>query len=192
MPRIAPVDAGAATGDARRALDALPAKINVFRTIAHAEASLLPLLQYANAVLFKQSLGARERELVTLATVQEEGGAYEWSLHLDIAQTEGVSAGQIAAIERGDLEGPEFDAADRALLQFTASVVRDVRVEQAVFDAVCAHLSEREIVETILVIGFYLTLARVTEVLEVDLEASAPDLAEAATFEARLLETGSI
>ena len=42
-----------------------------------------------------------------------------------------------------------------------------------VFAAMRQHFSEQEIVESILAIGFYMTMARLTEATEVDLDPAA-------------------
>ncbi|MEH2540381.1 hypothetical protein V1278_006601 [Bradyrhizobium sp. AZCC 1577] len=59
------------------------------------------------------------------------------------------------------------------LLAFGREVIEDVRVAEPVFAAMRRHLSEQEIVESILAIGFYMTMARLTEATEVDLDPAA-------------------
>ena len=49
----------------------------------------------------------------------------------------------------------------------------NVRVAAPVFATMRAHFSEQEIVESILAIGFYMTMARLTEAPEVDLDPAA-------------------
>jgi alkylhydroperoxidase family enzyme len=175
----------------RTALEALPVKLNIFRTIAHAQTCILPMLQLANAILFQQALGARERELVTLLIASQEQGAYEWRLHLDIAGGVGVQKAQIAAIERNDIASPEFSEREQALLAFASQVSQNVRVEQKLFDAMHAHFSDREIVETIIVIGFYHTMTRITEAIEVEIDDARVDLNTASTFGSKISAAGA-
>jgi len=48
-----------------------------------------------------------------------------------------------------------------------------LRVAEPVFAAMRKHFSEQEVVESILAIGFYMTMARLTEATEVDLDPAA-------------------
>jgi hypothetical protein len=60
-----------------------------------------------------------------------------------------------------------------SLATFGREVIENVRVAQPVFAAMRNHFSEQEIVESILAIGFYMTMARLTEATEVDLDPAA-------------------
>jgi alkylhydroperoxidase family enzyme len=59
------------------------------------------------------------------------------------------------------------------VLRFTAEVVVDVKASDAVFAEMRSHFSPQEIVELILAIGFYMTVARLLETTEVDLDPPA-------------------
>ena len=66
-----------------------------------------------------------------------------------------------------------FNAAEQALLAFGREVIDNVRVPEPVFSAIRKYFSEQEIVESILAIGFYMTMARLTEATDVDLDPAA-------------------
>jgi hypothetical protein len=85
----------------------------------------------------------------------------------------GVTQRQIDCIEQGRYEDAAFNPAEKALLAFGREVIENVRVSEPVFAAMRKHFSEQEIVESILAIGFYMTMARLTEVTEVDLDPAA-------------------
>ncbi|MCF8470152.1 MAG: carboxymuconolactone decarboxylase family protein [Parvibaculum sp.] len=173
MARLTLVDPETTSGDVRAAFDLLPVKLNIFRMMAHAETCMAPLMRLGGSILALQQLGARERELVVLQAAALEGGAYEWRQHVPIAKSTGVTDEQIAALEAGTFDSHVFNEAEQALLAFSRQVVEDVRVEAQVFAAMRAHFSEREIVETILAIGFYMMMARLTEATETDLDPAA-------------------
>jgi alkylhydroperoxidase family enzyme len=170
MSRLPLIDPGDTTGDLRAAFDRMPVTLNIFRMMAHAETCLLPVMRLGNAILHRQALGERQRELLILQVARIEGGAYEWRQHVPIALGVGVSETQIAAIEHARYDDPGFGEAERALLAFSQSVIEQVRVDAAVFAAAKRHFSDREIVEAILTIGFYMMLARLTEATETDLD----------------------
>lgn len=58
-------------------------------------------------------------------------------------------------------------------LAFGHEVIENVRVPDMVFAAVRAQFSEQEIVESIMTIGFYMMMARLTEATETDLDPAA-------------------
>ena len=92
---------------------------------------------------------------------------------VSIALGVGVTQRQIDCIEQGSYEDAAFNAAEQALLAFGREVIENVRVAAPVFATMRAHFSEQEIVESILAIGFYMTMARLTEATEVDLDPAA-------------------
>ena len=173
MARLPLIEPEQATGEAKLALEAVPAKLNIFKMMAHAETTIAPQLRLGAAILTQQKLGHLERELLILLVAKLEGGEYEWRQHVPIAKGVGATEAQIAALEALDLASEAFSGAERALLAFGRRSVEAVRVEQEVFDEVRAHFSDQEIVEAILAIGFYMTMARLTEATETDLDAAA-------------------
>lgn len=161
-----------ATGEeAIKALSSANGHMNVFRALAHAETTILPVMRLGGAILSKQALLHAHREMLILLAMQIEGGEYEWLQHVGIALGVGVSQAQIDAIAQHDLMHASFNEAERALLAFGAAVVESVRVTDEVFAAARAFFSERELVESIMAIGFYMTLARLTEAGCVPLDA---------------------
>lgn len=168
MARVSYPDIEKASPEVREMLARLPAPANIFNMMAHAETCLKPVMKLGGTLLGKLKLDPRLRELCLLHAVRLEGGEYEWLQHVPIARDLGVTADQIAAIETGDDRAPCFAERDAAALAFTREVVVDARASEAALTRLRGHLSEREIVELILMAGFYITLARLTETLGVE------------------------
>ncbi|MCW5892262.1 MAG: carboxymuconolactone decarboxylase family protein [bacterium] len=173
MARLPYVDPETAPPAVREVFDRLPIHLNVFRMMAHAETSFRPMLQLGTSILGKQQLSPILRELVILRVGRLSGAEYEWTQHVPIAKAVGANDAQVAALERDDLADPAFDAVERAVLAFTTEVVRDVRASDATLAAVRAHFSDREVVELLLTIGYYMMIARLLESTGVDLDAPA-------------------
>ncbi len=173
MARLPYVDPATAPEAVRTVLERLPVNLNIFRMMAHAETNLRPLLRLGTSVLTEQQLNATLRELAILRVAQLSPARYEWVQHVPIAKATGATDAQIAALENGELRAACFNADQQLVLQFTTEVVRDVRASDATFAAVAARFSPREIVELILAIGFYMTMARLMETTGIDLEAAA-------------------
>ena len=173
MARLPLIDPATASGEVGAAFAAVPVKLNLFRMMAHAESCMVSQMRLGGDILARQALGHQPRELLILLVAALEGGAYEWRQHAPIALGLGVTQAQVDAIERRDLCAPVFSASDRALLAFAAQVIESVRVDDAVFAETKRHFSDREIVEAILAIGYYMTMTRLTEATQTDLDPSA-------------------
>ena len=63
-----------------------------------------------------------------------------------------------------------FDASQRAVLDYTESMTRDVHVPDAIFAAVSKHFDARQIVELTATIAGYNLVSRFLEALKVDHE----------------------
>ena len=171
MPLIPYADTAALPEKAKEAFDRLPRKLNIFRMWANAPEMFVSGLRFGGNILARQKLGGDLRELVILLVAKMEGGEYEWVQHVPIAEHAGCRAEQIAALDEGRIEGPEFNAKETALLKLSQEVIRDVRGSEASVAEAKKHFSPQEIVEIILTCGFYMTMARLTETTRVDIDA---------------------
>ena len=76
--------------------------INIFRTLAHAPKALTRFQQWGAYVLSRRnSLPAREREIVILRTGFLCKSGYEFTQHTAIGMREGLTDEEIAAIKKG-------------------------------------------------------------------------------------------
>jgi alkylhydroperoxidase family enzyme len=173
MARLPYVDPQNAPEKVRAVLAALPVRLNVFRMLAHAETNFRPMLRLGTSILSEQKLSAKLRELAILRVAQLSAARYEWVQHVPIALATGATEAQIGALERDALQESCFDAEERAVLRFTDELVRSVRVGDGTFSALAECLAPREIVELILAVGFYMTMARLMEATAIDLDPPA-------------------
>jgi alkylhydroperoxidase family enzyme len=170
MPRIPYPDLAKAAPEVREMLGRLPAQANIFNMMAHAETCVKPVMKLGGTLLGKLQLDPTLRELCLLHAVKLVGGEYEWVQHVPIALDLGCSQAQVDALTKGDDGAASFDAREKAALRFTREVVVNVRASDAALAEVRKHVSEREIVELILMAGFYTMLARLTETLGVEVD----------------------
>jgi alkylhydroperoxidase family enzyme len=175
MARLPYVDPETAPEAVRSLLAALPASLNVFRMMAHAETCFEPLVRLGAAILGAQRLSAKLRELAILRVAALSPAPYEWTQHVSIAAMVGATGAQIEALERGDCAAACFDDLERAVLRFTTEAVRDVRVSDAPFAEVSGRLSPQEVVELLLAVGYYMLIARLLESTGVEPDAPAGD-----------------
>ncbi|HEY3779021.1 MAG TPA: carboxymuconolactone decarboxylase family protein [Rhizomicrobium sp.] len=163
MPLIPYADLDHAPQEVREAFARMPRKLNVMKMLANAACDFVPCMRLGGAILGRQKLKPRHRELVILLASHLEGGAYEWVQHVPIAESTGCRKEQIEAIEAGRLDDACFEESDRALLRFTREVIEYVRAEEETVRHAAHYFSREEIVEIIVTCGFYMMLARLTE-----------------------------
>jgi alkylhydroperoxidase family enzyme len=173
MARLPYVDPATAPAPVRELLEGLPVRLNIFRMVAHAERNARPLLCLGTSILTEQQLSATLRELAILRVARLSGAEYEWTQHVPIAKAVGVSDAQVDALARDDAGASCFDPVARLVLRFTTEVVERVGVPDALFAEMQRHFSAREIVELVLAIGFYMTMARLMEVTRIDVDEAA-------------------
>jgi alkylhydroperoxidase family enzyme len=173
MARLPYVDPATAPARVREALEQVPAPLKIFFMMAHAATNLRPLLRLGASILTEQKLDATVRELAILRVARLSPAEYEWIQHVPIAQAVGVTQAQIDALRNDDLAGGCFTATEQLVLRFTTEVVRDVRASDEVFTQMTQRFSPQEIVELIIAIGFYMTMARLMETTGIDLEPAA-------------------
>src|SRR6185312_981238 len=105
-PRIAPLEDAELTDDQREALKPMSADgrrpLNIFRTLARAPKALTRFNEWGSYVLSRRnSLPAREREILILRVGCLCKSGYEFTQHTRIGLNEGISEAEIAAIKRG-------------------------------------------------------------------------------------------
>jgi len=125
-------------------------------------------LRLGTAVRFKGALDDATRELAICLVARTTGAEYEWRGHRRIAIEQGFSESAIDAVL--EWRSGEFDAKQRAVLELTEGLTKNVQVDQPVFEAVRAHLSPREMVELVTTVAYYNMVARFLVGLEIDLE----------------------
>jgi AhpD family alkylhydroperoxidase len=116
-------------------------------------------------------LAADLRELAILRVAVLNDAPFEWVSHEPAARRAGLTDEQLAALRRPDaLGGPDagpWSPAQAAALAFTDASTRDVAVPDPVFDAVRAHLDDREVVELAATVAGYAMVSRFLVALRV-------------------------
>ncbi|WP_037858939.1 carboxymuconolactone decarboxylase family protein [Streptomyces sp. NRRL S-340] len=167
MPRLTDPDPVSFPDDVRALVASLPPDPMV-RMMAHSQGTVRPFVQFAKVLFTSLELPARSRELVILTVAEYSGSPFVAAQHDPLAQAAGVDERTRRLIRERLLDSPDLSPADRALLRFTAEVVRGPRVPDEVFEEVRAFLTEREVVEVLQVAGYYWSFGRISTVLDVE------------------------
>jgi 4-carboxymuconolactone decarboxylase len=182
-PRLPPLPAGEWDDRLTRVLENSPGgttePMHIFTTLGRADPELFRRWLGFGGALLAGSLPGRLRELVILRTAARFGGRYEWAHHIELAEAQGMSPTEIAALGDGEWE---LDAMAWAPLELAAlRAVDETADEGAVSDATWAVLaellSESELIELLMLIGHYLMLTTVLGSLRIQLEPRAEALA---------------
>jgi alkylhydroperoxidase family enzyme len=169
IPLVAVEDLNA---EQRDAYDNRPGgKLNLSRLLAHAVTMQPGISAAVQGMMGGIEVPPLERQICVLAVLHLDRGAYEWAQHMQVSKMMGIPDAKVEAIADDRFGDPVFDDREKALLAFTRQVVKTVRVDDFVFNAVAAFYSPRQIVELIHVIGLYMLFVRVSEVAELEIDA---------------------
>ncbi|MEU9670788.1 carboxymuconolactone decarboxylase family protein [Streptomyces bobili] len=150
--------------------------LNLWLVLGHSRQTVEPMARLGAAFFGAGSaLDAIDRELVILTCARCYGTEYEWAQHTVISTSVGVTDDQRAALSRDDLDATHFTEAQRALLRFVEATTRGPQVDDAVHTAAAEHYNNEQLVETLVLAGFYYLVARVCTVLDLDIDAPEGD-----------------
>lgn len=141
---------------------------NLTRGLLLAEQRLAGALPATANALRVSGLDPKLREGIILRTAALSDSAFERMQHLDQARKAGWTEAEIEAIEAGDRSGSL--GTFTPILAFIDECVADVRVSDATFSTVAASLSPREIATVLMLIGHYMSVARIIANLGIELD----------------------
>jgi 4-carboxymuconolactone decarboxylase len=160
-----------ATGDGR--------PLNIFATLAQHPRLLKRFNVLGGMFLAHGLLPARERELVVLRVAWRCRSVYEWGQHVLIGRKAGITDAELVALTRPVAEGG-WSRADATLLEFTDEVLDRVDVSDEVWQAAAENLSDDQLIELTMLVGFYRMAAGFLNAVRVEREAQLPGWPEAA------------
>lgn len=170
MARIPPLTPSEAEPGVRKALERLP-PLGIFGTVANAQGTFVNWLRFGGDCLDASLFDPVLRELAILRVARMTPGAeYEWVQHVPILLAVGGTPEQVQALQRDELDAEVLGADGRLVVRFTEQVVRDAAPDQETFAAMSERFSDAEIMQLVLVIGQYMTVARVMATAQIDLD----------------------
>lgn len=176
MARIPYVDVQTAP---ERTLNALSGKrkINIFRLIAKSENAGPEVFALGQVLSRGSSLPPVEREVVILRVAELNKAAYQAHEHHAVALRHGFSEEKISAVAKYPAQGTAdiFTDFERLLIDFTDAVVHTASAPDELFAGVAAIYDDSQMVELVLLIGFYMMVGRVMNTFEVELETGPVD-----------------
>jgi alkylhydroperoxidase family enzyme len=128
---------------------------------------------HLGAVRTGLTLDPKLREIAMCVVAVINGADYEFIQHAPVFIEAGGSQAQVDAMRDPDVamhDAALFSASEQAAIALTVEMTRKVRVQDATFAAVRAHLSEQQTVELVGVIATYNMVSRFLVALGVEPE----------------------
>jgi AhpD family alkylhydroperoxidase len=174
VPYIEKSDAAPEALEVYEELEAMGGRVlNPFKMLAHSPKLLRDWWTMMKTLFADLELDPKLRELVLLKLFKITGCEYCFNEHDRIARRDGVSKEQIANIEAYATH-PAFTEIERLVLRYTDSVTAENRVDDADFEKLREHFSDRQIVELTFCIGNWTGLSHFIVPIGLELEAPAP------------------
>ena len=174
MPRIAPLDPPY-PADVQASFDALmkgAPPLMLFRTVARSPRVWEKFR--GGSLLDRGPLGLRDRELVIDRTCALAGCEYEWGVHIAaFAAAAKLTPEEIAATAGVGSAASIWTDSERVLLQTAEALHRRATLSDAEFAALSAHYDADQVLEVLLLCGFYRMVAYVANGLDLEPEATA-------------------
>jgi alkylhydroperoxidase family enzyme len=144
-------------------------RTNIGRMLSYAPTALPPYYTFSFALLEQLELDPKLRELTILRVAYRIQAHYAWVQHVALAQ---LSDEHIAALQQEEGEGEHFTTKEQPVLAFADEVMQTPRLSDALFEQMRSHFSSREIVELLLVVGWYWTVGRLMTTLDIEPDAA--------------------
>jgi len=175
-PRVAPLEADQWSEQAKEIMAPFVKQgrvYNIFKTLAHHPELMRRWLVFANHILGKSTLAARERELVILRIGYLCQAGYEWGQHVLIARQAGMSDEEIRSAKTGP-DTPGLAELDRLLLQATDELHRDAHVADETWQGLTQLLTTQQMMDLVFTVGQYNLVSMALNSFGVQLDEGLP------------------
>jgi alkylhydroperoxidase family enzyme len=125
------------------------------------------------------SLTLRDREIVIDRTCARAGCEYEWGVHISIfAGRAGLPPDQVRSLTAGDADDPCWtEPRDRTLIRVVDALFDHRDLDDDLWQQLGRHLDEAEILDLLLLCGWYQAISLVGRVTRLPNEPGAPTFA---------------
>ncbi len=129
----------------------------------------------AGGLLDKGSISLRERELVILRTTARCGSSYEWGVHVaGFARAAGFNEAAIDATVTGRADDPAWTHGEQLVIALVDALHDRAQVEESLWAALKEHYTDEQLIELVVLTGFYHTVSFATNTFRLPSEEGAP------------------
>ena len=173
-PRIAPLDPPYAP-EIQGSFDAIMKgrdPLILFRTVATSARAWTKFR--AGSLLDRGPLSLRDREIVIDRTTALADCEYEWGVHVAIyAKPANLTDAQVAATRNAPSTASCWSEAEQALIAAVDALHHRATLDRGEFDRLHAHYDDAQILEILMLCGFYRTVSYIANALDLPLEPMA-------------------
>ena len=176
QPRINPVEEANWTESQRNLLapQLMRGRVqNIFLTLANHEALAKRWMVFANHILHKSKLSARDREILILRVGWLCQSGYEWGQHVLIGKKAGIRDVEIEAIKVGPTD-PSWSTQDAFLLTATDELRADAFITDPTWQALTGFYSEQQLMDLVFTVGQYQLVSMALNTFGVQLDPDLP------------------
>jgi 4-carboxymuconolactone decarboxylase len=141
----------------------------IFTTLARHPKLLKRWLVFGNHVLFKSTLGPRERELAILRVGYLCRSDYEWGQHAVIGRGVGLTDDEIRRVVVGP-DAPGWTELEALVLRATDELHHDSMITDATWSALSKHYGVEQLMDLIFAVGQYTMVSMALNSLGVQLD----------------------
>jgi alkylhydroperoxidase family enzyme len=149
------------------------AALNIFGTLAHHPRLLDRFNRFGGFLLNRGLVPPRERELVILRVGANAGSEYEFGQHTLMGRAAGLSDEEIAAVAAAPTTHP-WSRTDLDLITMVDELCADDCVGEATFAALAERWDTDQLIELVVVAGFYRLVSGFLNSFGVELDPGVP------------------
>lgn len=127
---------------------------NIFRTFANHDSLAKRWMVFANHVLFKSTLSARDREIVILRIGWLCQAEYEWGQHVVIGKDVGLTDEEIACIKEGSVASV-WSEHESLLINATDELHSDAFISDETWNGLAKNYSDQQMMDLVFTCGQY-------------------------------------
>lgn len=182
MSRIAPIPPVDYTAEQRRLHEQLTKQRTngirgPFEVLMHVPEILGPMANFIDQLLLDTRVPHNLKEFAILAIARKYGAQFEWFAHEPRARNAGVTDDVIEAVRHGTR--PDFtDPAEALVYEMVDEVVDNRRLGDELYARAVETLGEAAVVELVVLIGFYISIAVLLVSYDVEVPNGNPPLPE--------------
>lgn len=161
-PRLLPLTDAEMTDEQLSMIE--PAKVlrdpplNIFTTLVRHPKLYRRAMALGSQFMFEGLLTARQREVVILRVAARTCAVYEYGQHVEIGQGSGLTLEEIESLVFDEL-APSLDATERALVEMVDDLCAEDCVGDATWKKLAEHFDEQQLMEAVVLAGYYRMLA---------------------------------
>jgi 4-carboxymuconolactone decarboxylase len=170
-PRLAPLEEPQWNEEVRAALKNWSAPFNFHKTMAYNPVTLKEWIPFGEAILFRNALPPREREIVILRVAYNLRCDYEWGAHASFSLREKwLNEAELARLAH-QVPDAQWTESEAALIRATDDIVYRGEIGDAQWAMLSNTFTPAQLIDLIFVAGNFMMLASFMKSFRIPLDA---------------------